>query len=71
MAIYPCPETNVGLNEETNASDIDAPPSPAKNPDIKTPLYLTLATLIPNVSAAPGCSPTALILRPNLVLYKT
>lgn len=71
IAIYPWPDINVGLNEETTAKLIDAPPNPANIPDIITAAYLVLVTLIPNVSAAPGCSPTALILSPNLVLYNT
>ena len=50
---------------------IDAPPKPASIPESITLIYLTFDTFIPKVSAAPGCSPTALILRPNLVLYNT
>src|SRR5574344_1939599 len=47
------------------------PPNPAKHPEIIVPKYLIFLTLIPNESAACGCSPHDLNLKPNFVLYRT
>ena len=40
IAIKPCPTITVGLNWLTVASVQKAPPSPAKNPDRITQIYL-------------------------------
>ena len=47
-----------------------APPIPATNPAIITFLKRNLFTSIPTVSAAVGCSPTARVLSPHLVLKR-
>ncbi len=49
----------------------NAPPRPASIPLAVTQRYLILRTSIPAVSAAVGCSPTALILSPRGVLNRT
>ena len=57
------------LNSPEYVTIIIAPPSDANAPEIITPIYLILKTLIPAASAACGCSPHALSLIPKLVLY--
>ena len=66
----PCPETSDCEKLETVAKLIVAPPNPANNPETTTAKYLYKYILTFNVSAAFGCSPTAISLNPNLVLYK-
>ena len=68
-AMKPWPATNAGKNEDTREIDIVAPPNPAINPENKTAIYLTKNTFIFKVSAAFGCSPTAINLIPHFVLY--
>ena len=68
--MYPWPAIKVGENTLTTASDIEAPPSPPINPENITARYLIFPTEISKVSAAFGCSPTAISLSPHFVLYK-
>ena len=65
----PYPAT-VDWNPEPAAIVYASPPIPPNIPEIIVPAYLILYTLIPTESAACGCSPQALSLNPNFVLYK-
>ncbi|VWM02781.1 Uncharacterised protein [Collinsella intestinalis] len=67
-AMKPWPATAVCVNWEMIASVMDAPPNPAMTPESTTQMKRVRLTLMPRVSAAAGCSPTARTRRPHLVL---
>jgi hypothetical protein len=53
-----------------NPTDRKAPPNDARTPLIMTHRYLNRKILIPELSAARGCSPAARIESPQVVLKK-
>jgi len=70
-AMKPRPPVIPHANRLRCPSERKTPPSPASMPLRTTQRYFILKTSIPAVSEAAGCSPTALILKPNGVLNST
>ena len=59
---------DVGRNWFMVAMVTDAPPRPARKPDMHTEKKRMPTTLMPSVSQASGCSPQARMRRPKRVL---
>jgi hypothetical protein len=68
--MYPSPDVMSGPNEPTDPIVKYAPPIPAMSPEMMTFLYRIASTRMPTVSAATGCSPTALVRSPHRVLVR-
>ena len=66
-AMKPLPTVISLSNAPVEPMEKNAPPSPAKTPPRSTACQRTARTLMPTVSAASGCSPTARTRSPHLV----
>ena len=70
-AMKPLPPVMFSRNWLRKPSEREAPANPARAPLSNTHRYLVAKTSTPTVSAAFGCSPTALMRRPSFVLNRT
>ena len=69
-AMYPLPDDMSLPNDPTDPMVRNAPPIPATSPARITLRYRVSLTLMPTVSAAAGCSPTARTRSPQRVLNR-